>query len=231
MTAEDLTRMNRVLRHRLRNTASGMKSSVALLAEELKDIATPDLLEYFPLLTQECDRLTEVTERLDALFDRAIPAAPFGAAAAPEGTPDGVALAAWLADGLRRRFPGVRVTDDSDTAASGCAIPDPKRAMAALAEIGVNAAEAAGRSHDVRCYANVRDGSVALGVHQGGEPVAPEAISQMVLPFFTTKSRHLGVGLNLARKWAEECGGGLHVFPAPEGGLTVELCWPETRRT
>ena len=66
--------MNRVLRHRLRNLASGMRNAVALLGTELDARLTPSEREYFPLLRQECDELRRITKAAGALliFDEVI---------------------------------------------------------------------------------------------------------------------------------------------------------------
>ncbi len=229
MTSSDLSRMNRVLRHRLRNSASGIKSSVTLLAEELKDSVEPDILEYFPLILQECDRLTDVTDRMNALFDGSVSEHVFADGPVEDGC-DAESLVKRLAADLQRRFPGTTTTVQTDSAAACRPMSDVKRMAAALRELAVNAAEAVGRAFDVECYAQAEGDTLRIGVRNSGEPVAPDAIRQMFLPFFTTKSRHIGIGLNLAQRYAEACGGELLARGNADGGMTVELRLPASER-
>jgi signal transduction histidine kinase len=225
MHADDLSRMNRVLRHRLRNSAAGIKSSVTLLADELEGVAEPDILEYFPLIQRECDRLTEVTDRMNALFDESVPENPDVDGSLADGCDAGRLVARAAAD-LQRRFPGTATSVQADPSAAGQPVNDVKRVAAALRELSVNAAEAAGRAFAVEYYARADGDTLCLGVRNSGPAVAADAIPEMLLPFFTTKSRHIGIGLNLARRYAASCGGELRAQSNADGGMTVELRLP-----
>ena len=133
MDADDLVRMSRVLRHRLRNYASGIKTSVMLLSRELKDRLALSELEYFPLIARECDNLAELTERLSLLFEE-FPA--------PKES-----LVATVIEQVMTRFrnlaPTAIVRVDITPDASGLRVASGKYLAVCLEEILTNAHEAA----------------------------------------------------------------------------------------
>ena len=69
---------------------------------------------------------------------------------------------------------------------------------------------------------------VALVVSDTGAGMTPEAARRATEPFFTTKppGRGTGLGLSLARGFAERSGGRLEVASAPGGGTHVAIVLP-----
>lgn len=61
----------------------------------------------------------------------------------------------------------------------------------------------------------LREGEALAVVHDSGEGIAAADLARIYDPFFTTRAGHLGLGLYLARKLAEECGGTLACESAP----------------
>ncbi len=69
---------------------------------------------------------------------------------------------------------------------------------------------------------------VRLSVTDTGAGMTPEVLARVTEPFFTTKPQGKGTGLGLAmaRGFAEQSGGGLHLDSAPGRGTTVKLWLP-----
>jgi CheY-like chemotaxis protein len=69
---------------------------------------------------------------------------------------------------------------------------------------------------------------VCLGVRDTGEGMTPAVLSRASEPFFTTKpeGKGTGLGLAMARGFAEQSGGALHMESAPGRGTTVSLWLP-----
>jgi len=69
---------------------------------------------------------------------------------------------------------------------------------------------------------------VRLSVADDGEGMAPDVLARVTEPFFTTKAKGQGTGLGLAmaRGFAEQSGGALAIDSAPGRGTTVSLWLP-----
>ena len=184
LDAHDARNMNRVLRHRLRNMASGIRSATTLLSQELAGRLTPEETEYFPLILDVCDQINEITNRLNLLFDD-LPAGGTGA------------LEPILRDAveaLHRRIPTAQVCANVEPSAAGARVGADQLVQIALREVLINAAEAApGKTIEVRCRES--RGELVLEVLDQGPGVAAPELENIFRPFFTTRERHLGVGL------------------------------------
>ena len=62
-----------------------------------------------------------------------------------------------------------------------------------------------------------------LTIRDSGRGIAPETLAQIAQPFFTTKTRGLGLGLALAKRIAERFGGRLTIDSAPGRGTCVSF--------
>ncbi len=216
MDEQDLNRMNRVLRHRLRNFASGIKSATTFLSKELEGRLAPQEMEYFPLLLKECDDLTELTARMNLLFDETPPGGPASCAD----------LLASAAARLHERFP----TTGLDLAA-GEGLPIMAQAqwvLIPLLEVLVNAAEAA-PARPIRLEAQLQSASLVFRVRDQGPGIPEAEIAACFKPFHTTRARHLGIGLPVAVRWAARLGGEMKAEREPAGGLLCTLRWPLER--
>lgn len=70
------------------------------------------------------------------------------------------------------------------------------------------------------------DGKIAIQVTDTGPGLTPEQMTRLFVPFQTSKSSGLGVGLALGRRIAERLGGTLDLRNGPDRGVEVTLTVP-----
>lgn len=226
MDEEDLGRMNKVLRHRLRNFASGVKSAVTLLESELKGCLSPDSQEYFPLIKAECDSLHTLTQRMSLLFDRDCPAR--AAARANHGTATVGTVLDRVLEQIRAEFPTAAVAVHVDEALQAQGLAGSAALVLALTEIVRNALESAGMAN-VTISCDQKEGCLCFRVADAGPGIKTGDPSQIFLPFHTSRSKHTGIGLSIAAEVLAEQGGRLSAETNPAGGLTVTAHIPERK--
>lgn len=119
---------------------------------------------------------------------------------------------------------------------------DSRHLLAALAELGANAVEAAApRPAEIRIAADIAGlpasagprrgdagGFVRIAVTDNGPGMRDEVRAQACEPFFTTKpvGAGPGLGLSMAEGFARQSGGCLTIESAPGAGATVALYLP-----
>lgn len=89
----------------------------------------------------------------------------------------------------------------------------------AILNLVMNAIEAAGPSGTVGMNAVLNDSGISIEISDNGAGVSEEFLKDIFTPFFTTKQEGAGLGLALARRAAEDCGGTLSYHRREE--LTV----------
>ncbi|WLT31917.1 ATP-binding protein [Geothrix sp. PMB-07] len=106
----------------------------------------------------------------------------------------------------------------------------PRKGLArTLRALVSNALEATARPGKVQVSARLEGGSWTLGVADEGIGMTPEVLARVGEPFFSTKptGSGMGLGLFLARTFAEQLGGELCVDSQPGRGTRVQLTWPQ----
>lgn len=215
MNEQDLLQMSRVLRHRLRNLASGIKSSVTFLSRELEGRLMPEDREYFPLILGECDALTDITSRMSLLFD---------------DPPKGNAMSLGdvireLAANLHEKFATGELSVGCDATAFKLRVKSDQMMAIPVRELVVNAIEAA-PAKPVALFCAVEGGALQIKVRDQGSGAPPGDWEEWFRPFRTTKPRHLGIGLSIASRFAGSLGGAIKASRAQAGGLEFEASWP-----
>jgi two-component system sensor histidine kinase RegB len=107
--------------------------------------------------------------------------------------------------------------------------PVPRRGLVrALRAVVANALEATPRPGPVNIHAEEGNDAWQLVVADPGAGMAPEVLARVGEPFFSTKptGSGMGLGLFLARTFAEQLGGELRVDSQPGQGTRVQLRWP-----
>ena len=69
----------------------------------------------------------------------------------------------------------------------------------------------------------VENGMVEVRVDDSGPGISPQIAKRLFLPFVTTKSQGMGVGLSICRTIVEAHGGRLWVEPSPSGGASFRF--------
>ena len=67
---------------------------------------------------------------------------------------------------------------------------------------------------------------ISVAVMNDGEPIADNNRNKIFMPFFTTKSSGMGMGLAICRSILEAHAGRLSVFQNEEGGATFQFVLP-----
>jgi two-component system sensor histidine kinase RegB len=199
-------------------------ATIALAARELEHAAAargtvPDLEDDARLIRTEVDRCRAI---LDQMSGRA------GGITA--GDPEPIALAAVLADVRARLAPdeaerlNVHLAPGAD---SEVILPRAglSQALLSLVRNAFDASrDAPGSCVDVVVVRS--DGRLRVAVHDRGAGMPPDVLKHAGEPFFTTKEpgRGLGLGLFLARVFAERLGGRIAIESAD--GTTVSLDLP-----
>ncbi len=212
MNEQDLQRMSQIMRHRLRNIASGIRGALGLIEEEGAAHLPPGLLEYFPLMLRECDALQDVAQRVSLFFDDPPPAQPVPA--------DELTLRAISA--LAGRFPSteIRTRGTCEGVVNGWM-------EIALRELLTNGCEAAPHGAvDIRLRCD--RGNAVWVVSDSGPGVETARVPDPFAPFATARPRHLGLGLSIARRLVMLVGGACAqvVDHATGGAWCVELTCP-----
>ena len=89
-----------------------------------------------------------------------------------------------------------------------------------------NAAEAAGPGGSVRAITSGGADQVAIGVHDSGPGLSPEAKAPLCEPTITFTKRGMGLGLSIARSHALLSGGDITVVPGELGGAAFRVTLP-----
>lgn len=218
---QDTERMNKVLRHRLRNVASGMRNAITLLSKELDDRLTPNEREYFPLLINECNELAGMTDRMNLLFDEFGHGAPGKAGA----------LCEKAVSDARAKYPTTEFKIEcSDATAAEAVVCSDQRLTAMLAEALVNAVETRpGGAVVLRC--GFENEQLRFSVIDEGAGVESGKEEDVFLPFFTMKPRHIGIGLAFVRKLAGETGAEARLENREGGGCELRILLPRASDT
>lgn len=100
--------------------------------------------------------------------------------------------------------------------------------LANLVQNAVDAQAEAGNSEPIRVVSRVDAGHAAFEILDHGSGIPDHARTRVGEPFFTTKApgRGLGLGVFLARAFAEKMGGELTFLARPGGGTLARLTLP-----
>lgn len=208
--------MNHVLRHRLRNIASGVKTSVLFMSREFGSRLKPEEQEYFPLIVTECDNLASIANRISQLFDEL----PANTSTTTFGK-----ICERLDEILRKRFPTTPIKYDLSSALRDYLCDKTEWYVALFEELINNAAEA-GPDRDILFAGQIKDACLVFRISDQGNQPNDEEFANMFLPFYTTKPQHLGIGLVIVKKILAAINGTVQITRTNQPGCLVEVTVP-----
>lgn len=196
-----LGRMAAGVAHEVRNPLGVIRSSAAILEEDLPDGDSDS--------AKACRFIIEEVDRLDGFVGRVLDfSRPMTAHSEPVNLKELVERAAMAA---QARSGDVHVTVHGDPEI----LADRDLLEGALLSLVVNAAESGASRVDVSA---VQDGADTwITVVDDGEGVSEEVRPRLFQPFFTTKARGTGLGLAMARRAVAAHGGAMVLDPSDQG--------------
>jgi two-component system, NtrC family, sensor kinase len=104
-----------------------------------------------------------------------------------------------------------------------CVLADPDQVRIVLSNLVRNAREAMPHGGQLTIAGRDVNGVVEVDVVDTGVGIAPESLSRILEPLYSTKARGLGLGLAIARSILEKNSGSLHVASNPGKGSTFTV--------
>jgi signal transduction histidine kinase len=221
--AERLAAVGRIsaqITHEVRNPLNALGLNAELLAEELEGIpgGAPEARALCAAISREVDRLNALTEEY-LRFARA-PRSPGGRQEPGE-------LVGNLLDFLAPELAAARIEVRRELPPGVPAIRgDEARLRAVLLNLVRNAREAMPGGGTLTVTARRAGDGVELSVRDSGAGIAPEALSRLFDPFYSTKERGTGLGLAFVQEVVQEHGGTVRCDGAPGQGATFTIWLP-----
>ncbi|MDD2926615.1 ATP-binding protein [Rhodoferax sp.] len=202
--------------HELRNPLSVMSNAVFFLQTVLAD-ADETTKEYLDIIKSEIagsERI--VSDLLDSVRTKP-----------PHPETVGVRE---LIDQTLRKFsmpPAVTIKLDIPESLPPLRV-DPLQVQQVLRNLISNGVEAMpdGGTLEIRAAKDLPSGTVTIGLRDTGTGIAPEVLSKLFQPLFTTKARGIGLGLVVVKNLTEANGGSVAVQSEPGKGSTFVVTLP-----
>ncbi|MEE9465732.1 MAG: HAMP domain-containing sensor histidine kinase [Candidatus Neomarinimicrobiota bacterium] len=107
-------------------------------------------------------------------------------------------------------------------------VSDPELLRLALEQVFLNSVEAMEnpKAGDIQVALRGNDKTALIAIGDNGPGPGDGDLSEWWVPFYTTKSGHLGLGLVQVRRIVEALGGGLEIKPRSPGGIDLEITLP-----
>jgi len=103
---------------------------------------------------------------------------------------------------------------------------DPSHITQVLLNLMLNGLQAMPHGGTLTLEAKASNGTVLMAVTDTGIGIAPENLSRIFEPYFTTKPQGSGLGLAISRRIVEAHGGTITASNQPGGGCRFEISLP-----
>jgi signal transduction histidine kinase len=218
--------MARMIAHEIKNPLTPIRLST----EHMMEVYRHDP-EHFDRVFERCT--SNILTQVDELRSIASEFSAYSSIPRIDPKPaDLVASMADLVEGYRAAPPpGVSVELDLESPEIVARF-DAKllqRAVRNLIENALRATTSGGGRVTVRLERH--DGFARIAVLDSGPGVPPDLLPRIFDPYFSTHDTGTGLGLPIARRIAEEHGGGITARNRPEGGLEVAVTLPAVNPT
>jgi two-component system, NtrC family, sensor histidine kinase HydH len=207
-----LGQMAGAVAHNLRNPMAGIRSSAELLR-----------LEH-PVAMPASDEIIGEIDRLECCIQELLQYTRSETPAVQRIDPAALVEEALSRHRLTSERYGVALVLNDLRRASCLIDVDPLLLSQAISSIVANAVEA--MPEGGRLEVQISDGPdqrLRISFRDHGPGIAPELLGRISEPFFTTKTRGLGLGLAMARRIVERFGGKLEIGNADRGGALVRI--------
>ena len=198
----------RTISHEIKNPLSAIGLRLKILDSQV----SPDAAEDLEIIRQEVDRLDRMASKIGQFLKN------------PAGNPQPLDLRDHLPVLVRQL--SHKPVDLSLPEERASVRIDPDHLRSILENILVNAWEA-GAPDPLSIQLSKKKQHWTLQIVDRGPGIDPSVGDSIFKPFFTTKTRGSGIGLAIARRFAEAAGGSLGWKPNPEGGTIMILTLPE----
>lgn len=112
----------------------------------------------------------------------------------------------------------------------GAGIPpiqlDEKLLIEALSRLFLNAQQAMPSGGMLEIVTSFRDELIRIAIHDSGPGIRAEEIATVFEPFYSRKTRGLGLGLAIARRLVEAQGGSIALTSSPGSGTELTILLP-----
>ena len=200
--------------HEVRNPLAAIKTSVQALSRRETDERRLQLLGD---VEDEIDRLARVVSEL---LDFGCPRPPvLGSVTVRDVFRRVVQL---IEPEARARRVALSAQGDSDLVL----LADADHVIQILLNLGINALQACGEDGVVVLRASSESGMAVLEVSDSGHGIPADALHRVTDPFYSTKSKGMGLGLSISRQLAEMNGGRLDISSTVGSGTSVRVFFP-----
>lgn len=206
------------LAHELRNPLGTIKASAEMLSKPAAKKRPEVMDEMAGFITSEVDRMNAlVASFLD--FARPLQIRPV------ENDLKGVIEGVMREQSELARTRGVKLVTKAEDHDLIFAF-DRDLLRLALSNLVQNAIQASAAGQEVELRAETTAGPVVIFVSDEGEGIRREHLESIFNPFFTTKTKGIGLGLALVAKIVDEHGGRIQVWSELGKGTRFELMLP-----
>jgi PAS domain S-box-containing protein len=220
---EELTRMEKLallgelaggVSHELRNPLAVITNAVYFLRTMLTN-ADATVEEYLDMVSNEVNRAAKiVSDLLD--FSRTKPAER-----------EETSVSGFVSDALhRKRAPDGTTVETNIPSGLPPVYVDPQQMGLVMANLVANAFEAMPDGGTLTINAWQENDHVTLSVADTGLGIAPEHMTKIFEPLFTTKAHGIGLGLSLCKSLVEANEGSIRAESVPGNGSTFTLILP-----
>jgi two-component system, NtrC family, sensor histidine kinase HydH len=205
--------------HEVRNPLASIKTTVQALARRETDSRRLQLLAD---VESEIDRLARVVSQL---LDFGRPREPVRECVTVRDVLRRVVL--LLDTEAKSRGVLLSAQGDSDLVF----VADADHVVQILLNLGINALQASDENGVVVVRASRESGMAVLEVSDCGHGIPADVLPRVTDPFYSTKSKGMGLGLSISRQLAEMNGGRLEICSTPGSGTSVRIYFPITEET
>jgi two-component system sensor histidine kinase AtoS len=201
--------------HEINNPLMAIKTRLHTLKKTTTD--RPEIAEKLDLVMGQVDRIGRATRSLlgffkqRAAYSKLVSDVEVIRAVIDLFEPSFEAKGVRLVTNVQRALPGVSISVDE--------------LQEVLINLLENERDALGRDHDLYVSAQARDHQIVIRIEDNGPGLGldPERLFEA---FYTTKPAGTGLGLTIARRICEGCGGTLTAENRKEGGACLEIILP-----